>query len=257
MNPTLPFRLKSDMVWISAHVNGHQLNGILDSDSDETFLDTQTAGRLGLQRQSEQPRTVSPEVEKTRPNAITFSLGPSTLVASRPSVLPIANHFPGMDFILGFDALGKTPFTVDYSKNMIRLGTVPSGLKVPFPNGRDVPGTEIKFSNVNVNGVVDTSAPAGLDLPFAWVKSRFPSIRFQQTTERKDLGPKYEALPFLLHAVVIGGVTLSNVKADAIRRKADPLQDQADNWATIGNRLLTRFEQVGIDGPGRNCVFVS
>ena len=124
---------------------------------------------------------------------------------------------------------------------MIRLGTVPSGLKVPFPNGRDVPGTEIKFSNVNVNGVVDTGAPAGLDLPFAWVKSRFPSIRFQQATERKDLGPKYEALPFLLHAVVIGGVTLSNVKADAIRRKADPLQDQADNWATIGNRLLTRF----------------
>ena len=63
--------------------------------------------------------------------------------------------------------------------------------------------------------------------------------------------------PFLLDEVVIGGVTLSNVKADAIRRKADHLQDQGDNWATIGNLLLTRFEQVGIDGPGRNCVFVS
>jgi len=96
-----------------------------------------------------------------------------------------------------------------------------------------------------------------LDLPFAWVKSRFPSIRFQQAVERKDLGPKYEALPFLLNEVAIGGVTLSNVKADAILRKADPPQDQGDNWATIGNVLLTRFEQVGIDGPGRSCVFVS
>src|SRR5207245_11461709 len=141
-------------------------------------------------------------------------------VTACPSGVPMANHFPGMHCKVVFYPLGNTPFTVDYSKNMIRVGTVPSGLKVPFPNGRDVPGTEIKFSNVNVNGVVDTSAPAGLDLPFAWVKSRFPSIRFQQATERKDLGPKYEALPFLLHAVVIGGVTLCNVKADGIRRKA-------------------------------------
>lgn len=257
MNPTLPFRLKGDMVWIVAHVNGHELNGILDSDSDETFLDSGTAEQLGLRKQNVQSRAISGGVEKTKPESISFDLGPSTLVASRPSIMPIANQFPGMDFILGFDALGKTPFTVDYSKNMIRLGTVPSGLKVPFPSGRDVPGTEIKFSGVNVNGVVDTGAPAGLDLPFAWVKSRLPSTRFEQAIERKDLGPKFEALPFLLDEVVIGGVTLSNVKAATIRRRAYPLQDQGDNWATVGNLLLTRFKQVGIDGPGRNCVFVS
>ena len=51
MTPTLPFQLKEGMVWVLAHVNGKRLSGILDSDSDETFLDSGTAERLGLQKQ--------------------------------------------------------------------------------------------------------------------------------------------------------------------------------------------------------------
>jgi hypothetical protein len=255
LQTSLPFRLKDDMVWIRAHVHGHDLDGILDSDSDETFLDTQSADRLGLQKRTEHPGPVSPGIEKTA--SVTFDLGSSALVSPRLNILSIKNQFPDMDFILGFDALGKTPFTVDYTKEVIRLGTVPTGLRVPFARGRDVPSTEIKFSGITVNGVVDTGAPAGLDLPFTWVNSKLPSTQFLQTRERKDLGPRFEALPFIVDEAIIGRVTLSTVKAEAIRRKSDPLKDHGDNWATIGNLLLKRFEQVGIDGPHRNCVFVA
>jgi len=132
LTPTLPFQLKEGMAWVVDHVNGQRLNGILDSDSDETLLDSGTAERLGLQKQIVQSKPISGGAEKTRPDSISFDLGPSALVASRPKIVLIGNQFPGMDFILGFDALGKTPFTVDYSKNMIRLGTVPSGSQSSF-----------------------------------------------------------------------------------------------------------------------------
>ncbi|HEV2118916.1 MAG TPA: hypothetical protein VGS11_02225 [Candidatus Bathyarchaeia archaeon] len=247
LDSSLSFKLKDGMVWVGAQVNDQQLNGILDSDSDETFLDTQTAQRLAL-KHNDQSGSVDP---------VSFGLGTSTLVASRAKILPIGNHFPGMDFILGFDALGKTPFTVDYSKSVIQLGTVPQGREVTFQSGRDVPSAKVTFSKLNVNAVIDTGAPAGLDLPFAWVKTKLPSVRFQQAVDRKDLGPRYEALPFMLGEVLIGGVKLSSIKAEAIRLKTYPLENRGDNWATIGNHILTRFAQIGIDGPNRKCVFVS
>src|SRR6267143_601342 len=252
MSSTLSFQLKNGMVWVRAVVEGHQLSGVLDSDSDETFLDTQTAEHLGLNRQNDQH---SPSgIEKTKTESLLFDLGPSKLVASRPSLFPIGKQFPGMAFILGFDALGSMSFTVDYSKNMIDLGTLPKGRRVPFRSGRNVPSTQIIFSGTTIDAVVDTGAPAGLDLPFPWVKFHLPSVEFQEAVERKDLGPKYEALPFQLNEIQIGGTRLSSVKAEAIRRKDNPL-DQGDGWATIGNNLLQRFAQLGIDGPGRTCVF--
>jgi hypothetical protein len=237
------------MVWVGARVKGHDINGILDSDSDQTFVDTETAERLGLQNRKTQSTPVS--------EGVSFDLGPSTLIAPKPTILPIRNQIPGMDFILGFDAIGKTPFTVDYSESVIRLGTLPQGRRVPFLAGRDVPSTRVSFSNLDLDAVVDTGAPAGLDIPFPWVKSKLPSVQFEQPVGRKDLGPRYEALPFTINEALIGETKLSNVKAAAVRRKDNPLENQGDNSATIGNHVLSRFAQIGIDGLNRNCVFVT
>jgi len=237
------------MVWVGARVKGHDVNGILDSDSDQTFVDTETAERLGLQNRKTQSAPVS--------EGVSFDMGPSVLISPSPTILPIRNQILGMDFILGFDAIGKTPFTVDYSESVIRLGTLPQGRKVPFLSGRNVPSTRVRFSNLEVNAVVDTGAPAGLDIPFPWIKSNLPSVQFEQSAERKNLGSKYEALPFMINDVLVGGAKLSKVKAAAIRRKDNPLENQGDNWATIGNLVLSRFAQIGIDGLNRNCVFVT
>jgi hypothetical protein len=249
LDPTLAFQLKDGMVWVGARVKGHEVNGILDSDSDQTFVDTETAERLGLRNRKTQSAPVS--------DVVSFDLGPSSLIAPKPTILPIRNQILGMDFILGFDALGKTPFTVDYSKSVILLGTLPQGRKVPFLSGKDVPSTRVSFSNLGLNAVVDTGAPAGLDIPFPWVKSSLPSVQFEKPVGRKDLGPRYEALPFTISEALIGGTKLSNVKASAIRRKDNPLENQGGNWATIGNHVLSRFTQIGIDGLNRNCVFVT
>jgi len=105
--------------------------------------------------------------------------------------------------------------------------------------------------------VVDTGAPAGLDIPFPWVKSSLPLVQFEKPVGRKDLGPRYEALPFRISEALIGGTKLSRVKGAAVRRKDNPLENQGDNWATIGNHVLSRFAQIGIDGLNRNCVFVT
>jgi hypothetical protein len=255
LDPTLPFRLEDGMVWVGARVKGHDVSGILDSDSDKTFIDTQTAEKLGLQNPKARSASVSGEPGESE-HGVSFDLGPSVLLAPRPTILPIRNQIPGMDFILGFDAIGKTPFTVDYSKSVIRLGTLPQGRRVPFLSGRDVPSTRVSFSNIDLNSVVDTGAPAGLDIPFPWIKSMLPSVQFEQPVGRKDLGPRYEALPFMINELLVGVAKLSNVKAAAVRRKDNPLENRGDNWATIGNLILSRFAQIGIDGPNRNCVFV-
>jgi len=229
LDPTLPFQLKDGMVWVGARVKGHEINGILDSDSGQTFVDTETAERLGLQNRKTQSAPVS--------EGVSFDLGPSTLISPSPTILPIRNQILGMDFILGFDALGKTPFAVDYSRSMIRLGTLPQEHKVPFLSGRDVPSTRVSFSNLDLDAVVDTGAPAGLDIPFPWVKSSLPSVRFEQSVERKDLGPKYEALPFMINEVLVGGAKLSKVKAAAVRRKDNPLENQEVPKVGIINKL--------------------
>jgi hypothetical protein len=245
------------MVWVGARVKGHDINGILDSDSDQTFVDTETAEKLGLQNRKPRSAPISSELGKNENDSVSFDLGLSALISPSPTILPIRNQIPGMDFILGFDAIGKTPFTVDYSKSMIRLGTIPQGRKVPFLSGRDVPSTTVRFSNLDVNAVVDTGAPAGLDIPFPWVKSMLPSVQFEQPVGRKDLGPRYEALPFMINELLVGAAKLSNVKAAAVRRKDNPFENQGDNSATIGNLVLSRFAQIGIDGLSRNCVFVT
>lgn len=257
LDPTLPFRLEDGMVWVGARVKGHDISGILDSDSDQTFIDTQTAERLGLQNREARSAPVWDMPGESEHDGVSFELGPSTLTARKPTILPIRNQIPGMDFILGFDAIGKIPFTVDYSKSIIRLGTLPHGHRVSFLPGRDVPSTTVRFSNLDVNALVDTGAPAGLDIPFPWVTSSLPSVQFEQPAGRKDLGPRYEALPFKINELIVGGAKISNVQAAAVRRKDNPLENQGDNWGTIGNNILSRFAQIGIDGPNRNCVFVT
>lgn len=257
MDPTVSFRLEDGMVWVGARVKGHDISGTLDSDSDQTFIDTQTAEKLGLENREARSAPVWDMPGEDEHDGVSFELGPSALKARRPTILPIRNQIPGMDFILGFDAIGKIPFTVDYSRSLIRLGTLPHGQRVPFLPGKDVPSTTVRFSDLDVNAVVDTGAPAGLDIPFPLVKSILASVQFEQPVGRKDLGPRYEALPFTINELFIGGARLSNVKAAAVRRKDNPLENQGDNWATIGNNVLSRFAQIGIDGLNRNCVFVT
>ena len=258
LHSVIPFQLKEYMVWISANVNGHQLSGILDSDSDETYLDDKTGQRLTSIKPREHFGNVPGDaVEDIQSMPVSFDLGPSTVLTSqKPKIIEIENRYPGMHFILGFDAIGKTPFTLDYSKNLIQLGTIPQGPTVAFPSKSELPSLSIKISNIQVNSVVDTGSPAGLDLPFGWVKSNLPAARFQEAVGRRDLGPRFAAHPFSLREIQIGSVKLSNVKAEAIQDKTHP-RGQPDEWATIGNRILSGFAQVGIDGPGRKCVFIS
>ena len=257
LDPTLPFGLPEGMVWVGARVRGYEISGIIDSDSDQTFIDVDTAKKLGLENRKAGSPPVSGEPGEGDRDGVSFDLGASTLVARRPTILPIRDNLPGMDFILGFDAIGKVPFTVDYSRNLIRLGILPEGRRIAFLPGRNVPSTTVRFSDLDVNAVVDTGAPASLDIPFPWVKSNLPSVQFGRPVERKDLGPRDEALPFMIEELLVGGARLSNVKAAAVRRKDNPLENQGDNWATVGNNILSKFAQVGIDGPDRNCVFVS
>jgi len=177
-------------VRIGAHVNGHPLNGVLDSDSDETFLDTQIAQRLGPWKQNNQSGSTLGRVESGTIGPLSFDLGSSISVASKPRILPIGDHLPGVDFILGFDALGQTPFTVDYSESLIRLGPVPHGPKTPFLPGRDTPSAQVSFLKLQINAVVDTGAPAGLDVPISWIKSKLSSVQLGPSRPAKGSWPK-------------------------------------------------------------------
>lgn len=245
-------------MWVEVSLRGATKSGILDTGADGTAIDQGLAEELGLKRGQAQSATlIAGEIEVAKTDPITFGLGNALLTADEANILPLSNHFKGLSFILGFDALGKMPFTIDYSKGLLQFGSMPEGISVHFVLGKDIrPTTELRVAGALIAAVLDTGSGVGISFPVSWVRKNLAWLPLGEPQSRAILGSEYESQKFVLEEILLGGTSLTRVVAQSVAAEEGSFGDQEDNLAEIGNPILRMFEQVGIDGGRRMITFV-
>ena len=253
-----PFELRDNRIWVEVNLKGATKFGILDTGADGTAVDQGLSEELGLKRGKIQSATsVAGNLEVTKTDPIEFGLGTMSLTADEANILPLSTNIKELSFVLGFDALKKTPFTIDYSKNLLQFGSVPEGISVQFMLDKDTrPTTELKVAGAAVAAMLDTGSAAGIIFPVSWVKKNLAELALGEPQKRAILGSEYESQKFILKEVLLGGTSLPKVEAQAVAAEEGSFGDQEDNLATIGNPVLRMFRQVGIDGERKVITFV-
>jgi hypothetical protein len=228
---------------------------MLDTGSDGTAIDQEVAEVLGLGHGKTQAATsVAGNLEVTKTDPIDFTLGKSSLTADEANILPLDTHIKGLNFILGFDALKKTPFTIDYLRSVLRFGSLPEGIRVQFAHGKDIrPTAELKVAGVTIAAMLDTGSAAGIMFPVAWVRENLANLALGAPQKRTILGSQYESQKFILKEVLLGGASLFEVGAQAVATEEGSFGD----LATVGNPILEKFKQIGIDGERRVISFAN
>lgn len=239
-------------------MKGATKSGIFDTGADGTAIDQGLSEELGLKRGHTQPATtVSADIGVVKTDPIEFSMGRTSLTADEANILPLSAHIEGLNFILGFDALRKVPFTIDYSKGLLRFGSMPEGVSAQFVLGKDIrPTTELKVAGASIAAMLDTGAAGGISFRASWVKKNLAKLRLEEPQKRVILGSGYESRKFTLERVLLGGTRLTKVEAEAVAAEKGAFGDQEESLAEIGNAVLKMFEQVGIDGERRVVTFV-
>lgn len=253
-----PFELRDGRIWVEVSLRGATKSGILDTGADGTAIDQGLSEELGLKRGKIQSATsVASDLEVTKTDPIEFGLGKSSLTAEEANILPLSTHIKGLSFILGFDALRKLPFTIDYSKSLLQFGSMPKGVSAQFTLSKDIrPTVELNLAGARIPAMLDTGSAAGIVLPVSWVKKNLTQLALEGPQRRAILGSEYESQRFVLAEVMLGGTHLTKVEAQAVEAEKGSFGDQEDNLATIGNPILGMFEQVGIDGARRMITLV-
>ena len=249
----LPFELRGGRIWVEATLRGVRKSGIFDTGADGTAIDQELSEGLGLKRgHTQAATTVSADIGVVKTDPVEFGLGRTSLTADEANILPLSTHIQGLDFILGFDALKKVPFTIDYSKGFLRFGSVPEGVRMPFALDKDIrPTTELKVAGASITAMLDTGAAGGISFRVSWVKKNLAKLRLEEPQKRVILGSEYESRKFILEEVLLGGATLTKVEAEAVAAEEGAFGDQDESLVEVGNTVLKLFEQVGIDGERR------
>jgi hypothetical protein len=250
--------MKDGRIWVQADLNGAIKTGILDTGSDGTAIDKVLAEELKLtsgRRQS--ATTVASEMQVVKTDPVSFGLGSASLRADEANIVPLGEHMKGLDFILGFDALQKLPFTIDYANTLLRFGSMPHGMPAPFTISEDIrPTTQLRLAGVGLAALLDTGSRAGVSLPRAWVKANLVGLRLGESSKHLVLGSEVESQRFELDEISVGGISLAKVEAQSVVADEGSFGDQESSWATIGNVTMGMFAQIGVDGRQRAIVFI-
>ncbi len=257
MNFDYPFELREGRIWVDSVVNGALKAGILDTGADGTGIDEALAKELGLRRGKDQTATITAGkivVAKTDP--IVFGLGNGTLTAEDANILQLSTHFKALDFILGFDALRKVPFSIDYRESLLHFGSMPKGVAAQFVVDKDIrPTAELSVAGARIPAILDTGSGTGITFPDSWARKNIAGFPLADPQRRTILGNAYISQRFVLDDLSLAGIRFAAVDGQAIAAEKGTFGDQVPDLAEIGNPVLRMFGEIGIDGERRTIAF--
>ncbi len=165
-NPNeIPFKLyRSYAIVVRGSIGGvRNLNFLIDTGSVPSVLDRRIAQKMHLTGTVEKLSVFTKEMESERVIARSVRLGPQRVEALPVLVrdLSFAGKALGtrVDAMIGFDFLGKGPFTIDYQSKKIVFGPIdPSLVAVPYQDGPGYVLVEMKIQQQKLSLLVDTGA---------------------------------------------------------------------------------------------------
>ena len=251
----LAFDLREGRVWIPVRIQDESIWAILDTGSDGTAVDVELAERLGLpQREEKTGSSVAGQVDLIMTGPATIALGPRELTVPEVALLPLASQIPGLQAILGFDALRDLPFTLDYRTQRLQLDALPSGPGVRFVTEGEIrPTTWLVTLGERFEALLDTGSAQGVSLPLQWIETEAPEL-LKEETQREILGDPVRSRRLTLDAIRLGDVLLNEVQGEAVTAQGGSFAAQGARWANVGNAVLARL-RVGIDGRRRRTFF--
>jgi hypothetical protein len=159
-----------------------------------------------------------------------------------------------LQFILGFDALGNSPFVIVPESRRIVFGWPKAHRGLPFVVDSDIrPTARLEVLGSISHGSIDTGSAQGISLPRRWVETN--AARLGMSSEvaesREILGGNVKSLRFTLEEMILGDSKLRMVPAAAVESEEGSFAEQSAFWGNVGNQVLRRFQSIAIDGQGR------
>ena len=140
------------------------LNFFLDTGTAPSVLDSRIARKLDLKgEESTSIAVLGGRTQGGQANLPSIELGPlkrSNLHVVTTDLSFFQNSFPvRIDAIVGMDVLGQSPFVIDYSARVIRVGPVPAlAVSVPFRLYEGMPIFDVEIDHAPVHLLFDTGA---------------------------------------------------------------------------------------------------
>jgi predicted aspartyl protease len=240
---------------VEAKISGRSAHGIFDTGSDGTVLDTALSHDLGFSPEGNKSATsVSGKLEVGSIGNVEFGLGGTRLPSTETNVVPLSAQLEGLEFILGFDALSASPFTLWTEQRKIVFGTFASAKESEFCLADDIrPTAEMKISGERAHATLDTGSAQGVSLPRSWVEKNSRRLGWDDRTwqSRRILGNEFQSSKFTIREMTLCDVVLEDVPAEAVESQDGSFADQERLWGNVGNQVLFRFESLSIDGRKR------
>jgi predicted aspartyl protease len=242
-------------VWVEARISGRLAFGIFDTGSDGTVLDTELSRELGFSSRGQKSATsVGGEVKVESIENTEFALADKKLVSMETHALPLSSQLEDLEFILGFDALAATPFTLLTEKRRIVFDRIADVREYSFCKADDIRPTVAMEILTNMSiATVDTGSAQGVSLPKRWVEANAGRLGLDRNTmsSRVVLGSNVQSSAFRIKEMALCGVKLENVPAEAVQADEGSFAEQETLWGNIGNQVLFRFESIFVDGKRR------
>jgi predicted aspartyl protease len=230
------------------------LNFFLDTGTAPSVLDSRIARKLDLKgEESTSIAVLGGRTQGGQANLPSIVLGPlkrANLQVITTDLSFFQKSFPvRIDAIVGMDVLGQSPFVIDYSARVIRVGPVPAlAVSVPFRLYEGMPIFDVEIDHAPVHLLFDTGA--GSIILFTKDTARSPGATDPATMAPQQIGD-FESKQVWLRSLRLGRAEFRQKPAMLTR---NPKPSRLDYDGLISPSALG-ISQVSVDLKGGVLAF--